>query len=107
LSSTGSKHPEALFDVMLNTSIGRERHHYRFWSYEERKEWRLRMDKATIDLSTPGGGDLLIINKLSTKLDYDLLYEVTILPQTDPTFPAFLAMCNNLSQGKRWGIIDI
>ncbi len=36
------------------------------------------MDHETIDLSTPNGGDLLVINKLSTKIDNDSLYEVAI-----------------------------
>jgi len=45
------------------------------------------MDYETIDLSTPNGGDLLVINKLSTKIDNDSLYEVAILPQTDPIKP--------------------
>jgi HKD family nuclease len=106
LSRTGRKHPEALFDVVLNTSTGRERHGYRLWFYADRTEWRLRMDHETIDLSISGGGDLLIINKLTTKVDKDLLYEVTILPQTDPTFQAFLSMCVNEAQEKKWGMID-
>jgi len=106
LLSTNRKHPEALFDVVLNTNIGRERHSYRFWFYADRTEWRLRMDHDTIDISTSGGGDLLVINKLSTKLDSDILYEITILPQSDPTFPIFLSMCVNEAQGKKWGLID-
>jgi len=81
------KHPEALFDVVLNTNRGCERHRYRFWLYADRTEWRLRMDHETIDLSTPNGGDLLVINKLSTKIDNDSLYKVTILPRTDPIEP--------------------
>ncbi len=65
------------------------------------------MNHATIDLTAANGGDLLVINKLTTPLDNDLLYEVTVLPQTDPTFPAFLSLCNYESQDKKWGIIDI
>ena len=76
-----------MFDVVLNTNRGRERHSYRFWFYADRTEWRLRMDHETIDLSTPKGGDLLVINKLSTKIDNDSLYEVAILPQADPIEP--------------------
>ena len=53
----------------------------------DRTEWRLRMDHETIDLSTSNGGDLLVINKLSTKIDNDSLYKVTILPRTDPIEP--------------------
>ncbi len=107
LLSTGRKYPEALFDVVLNTYTGRERHSYRFWFYDLKTEWRLRMDHATIELSTAGGGDLLVINKLNIGMDNGLLYEVTILPQTDPTFRAFLNMCTNEAQGKKWGLIDV
>jgi HKD family nuclease len=105
LSSTSRKYPETLFDVVLNTTTGRERHSYRLWFYPDRTEYRLRLDKDTIDLSTPNGGDLLIINKLSTPIVGNLLYEVTILPQTDPTFSAFFGLCKNESQGKRWGLV--
>jgi HKD family nuclease len=102
---TSFKYPEARFDVVLNTNTGRERHSYRLWFYPDRTEYRLRMDKETIDLSTPNGGDLLIINKLSTPMESNLLYEVTILPQTDPTFAAFFSLCMKESQGKRWGLL--
>lgn len=107
LTRGGRKYPDAFFDVVLHTPLGPERHQYRIWYYEERAtgtridEYRLRLDHDTIDLTTPGGGDLLVINKLPP--GSDPLYEVTVLPQTDPTFPAFLALCTNESQGKRWG----
>ena len=104
LSSSGRKHPDTLFDVVLNTATGRERHRYRFWYYADRSENRLRMDHDTIDLSTPNGGDLLVINKLP--LDSEFLYEVTILPLTDPTFPAFLSLCKYEAQGKKWGMVN-
>lgn len=108
ISNAGRKYLDAYFDVVLNTLEGRERHSYRIWYYEERAtgtkidEYRLRLDHETIDLSTLGGGDLLVINKLPVGSDPE--YEVTILPQTDPTYPAFLALCNRDAQGKRWGM---
>jgi|SRR5579859_398685 len=105
VASTNYKYANAIFYVVLNTNTGRERHSYRLWFYPDRTEYRLRMDKDTIDLSTPNGGDLLIINKLTTPMESNLFYEVTILPQTDPTFPAFFNLCTNESQGKRWGLL--
>lgn len=109
LTMGGRTYPDALFDVVLNTPTGRERHRYRLWYYEQRAigtridEYRLRMDKETIDLSTPGGGDLLVISKLSES--NDPRYEVTILPRSDPTYPGFLAMCTNVAAAdKRWGL---
>jgi HKD family nuclease len=96
-------HPDANFDVILNLPIGQERHSYRVWFYKGKDEFRLRMNKDTIELSSPTGGDLLVINKLPSGSDPP--YEVTILSQTDPTFPAFLQKCKNISQGKRWGVV--
>jgi len=106
--ASGRMYPDANFDVALNTPTGQERHGYRLWYYEQRAvgtridEYRLRMNHATIDLTTPGGGDLLIISKLPP--GNEPAYEVTILPQTDPTFTAFLAKCTYVAQGKRWGV---
>ncbi len=105
-SSSGRVHPDAYFNAILNTRTGRERHGYRFWFYSARTEWRLRLDHATIDLSTPNGGDLLVINKLPEGGIDNLLYEVTILSQTDPNFDAFMSQCKYEAQGKKWGIIN-
>lgn len=108
LGLSGRRYPDAMFDVLLNTSTGQERHRYRLWYYEERAtgtridEYRLRMNHDTIDLTTQGGGDLLVITKLPE--GSEPAYEVTILPQTDPTFPGFSSLCVNEVQGKRWGI---
>ena len=97
-----------MFDVVLNTLSGRERHGYRLWYYELRAtgtkidEYRLRMNHDTIDLSIPGGGDLLVINKLP--MGSDPAYEVTILDKQDMQYPRFFRMCTNIVQGKKWGI---
>ena len=109
LSMAGRKYPDVLFDVALNTPDGQERHRFRLWYYEQRAtgtkidEYRLRLNHDTIELSSRGGGDLLVINKLPPGSDPP--YEVTILPQTDPTFPAFLAYCKEVAQEKKWGIV--
>lgn len=109
LSLSGRKYPDALFDVALNSPDGQERQRYRLWYYEQRAtgtkidEYRLRLNHETISLSSSGGGDLLVINKLPSGSDPS--YEVTILPQTDPTFPAFLSFCTEDAQGKKWGIV--
>lgn len=109
ISISGRKYPDVNFDVVLNVPTGRERYHYRFWYYEKRAtgkpidEYRLSVGKDTIDLSTLGGGDLLVINKLPE--GNNPMYEVTVLPQTDPTFASFLALCTNDAQGKKWGIV--
>lgn len=110
LTGASRKYPDAVFDVVLNTPMGRERHSYRLWYYEERAvgtridEYRLRMDHDTIDQTAPGGGDLLVITKLPA--ESDPAYEVTVLPRSDPTFPAFLGLCSSETQGKRWGMLQ-
>lgn len=109
LSSSGRKYPDVYFDVSLNTLSGRERHGFRFWYYEERAtgtridEYRSRLYRDTIDLTNSEGGDLLIINRLQA--GSDPAFEVTILPSTDPTFPAFLDRCDQRVQDKRWRIM--
>lgn len=109
LSISGRQYPDALFDVCLNTQTGQERHGYRLWYYEERAtgtridEYRLRMNHDTIDLTTIGGGDLLVISRRPQGADPS--YEVTILPRSDPTYPGFLNLCVNEVQGKHWAII--
>lgn len=103
LSKTSDrKYPDANFEVILNTSVGNDRHTFRVWYYNLRSEFRLRMDHETVELSQEGGGDLLVINRLPE--GNDPLYEVTVLPTTDPTYPAFLAFCQQISNGKRWGM---
>lgn len=109
ISEGARKYPDVNFNVILNTPTGREIHQYRLWYYEYRAtgkkidEYRLRMDNGTIDLSTQGGGDLLVINKLPKGTNPS--YEVTILSKSDPTYITFLNKCNRDAQGKRWGII--
>ena len=108
ISLSGRMYPDCNFDVVLNTPAGCERHRYRLWYYEQRAvgtridEYRLRMDHETIDLSTLGGNDLLIINKLPD--GSDPAYEVTILTKADLAFYKFHSLCNRVTQGKKWGI---
>ncbi|MGZ4848286.1 MAG: hypothetical protein ACXV7G_12580 [Halobacteriota archaeon] len=105
----GKKYLEAKFDVILNTPTGQELHNYRFWYYDVRSngtpidEYRLRMDKQTIDLSSSGGGDLLVITKLP---DYhQTQYEVTIVSRMLQDFKDLSKLCRNKAQEKIWGLI--
>lgn len=108
LSVSERKYPDVMFDVILDKPTGPERHNYRLWYYEERAvgsridEYRLRMNHDLIDLSAEGGGDLLVINKLTPGSDPE--YEVTIVSQNDPAFPEFLKQCTLDAQGKKWGM---
>lgn len=102
IQSHNRVHPDANFDVALNTETGQEIHYYRVWYYASRSEFRLRMDHDTIDVANIEGGDLLIINKLVE--GSDPLYEVTILSPKDIQFPLFASKLDRSSNGKRWGM---
>jgi hypothetical protein len=60
------------------------------------------MNHETIDLTTSGGGDLLVINKLPVGINPQ--YEVTVLATSAPTHSVFFALCNQVTQGKQWGL---
>lgn len=109
LAAAGRRYRDVYFDVVLNTPTGRTVLGCRLWYYEFRatgsriNEYRLRVGHETIDLIASGGGDLLVINKIVVSgVD---TYEMTVLPQTDPNFSAFLALCTRVAQGKRWGMV--
>lgn len=105
LKSGGStKHPDAFFDVRLNTSDGPEKHTYRFWYYADKEEYRFRVDNETIDLTTPGGGDLMVVTKLDD--EPALEYEVSFVNPEDPRFDGLLASCEYSAGGKKWGMIS-
>jgi hypothetical protein len=107
-TSVGRRYPDADFDVVLNTPTGRERQRYRLWYYETRAtgtridEYRLRLDHKTVDLTTRGGGDLLVLTK--TLEGPNSSYEVTIVGQNDPAFASFFALCKYQVQTKKWGM---
>lgn len=108
LSKTTQKYEDATLDVVLNTPIGPVQANYRLWYYDVRAtgkpidEYRLRMSHQTIDLTTPGGGDLLVIDRLAPGANPS--YEVTVVAPSDPSYTAFRALCTQVVQGKRWGI---
>jgi HKD family nuclease len=109
LSNRGEKYPSAYFNVMVNTTTGSFRSNCRLWYYETRAtgtridEYRLRVDHKTIDQSTPGGGDLLVISKLPPGSPTP--YEVTILPRGHPNYAAAMARCTRLAAlDKVWGL---
>lgn len=104
-----SKYDEAYFDVTLHSPIGSYKYNYRLWYYDVRAngkpidEHRLRMNHETIDLTTDGGGDLLVINKFTTGTLTS--YEVTIVSMSDTSYSKLVSLCHHSAQGKIWGII--
>ncbi len=105
LARAGRRHPDAYFEVVLNTPPGRERHSYRVWYYKTKDENRLRMDKQTIDLTASEGGDLLVISRLPGSSSPP--YEVTVVGREDPSFEMLLDLCQQDAQGKRWGFATV
>jgi hypothetical protein len=100
-ASHGSKYDDAQMRVILNHPSGPEIHDYRLWIYTVKSENRLRMNHRTIDLTNPLGGDLLVVSRLTSPAAN---YEVTIVPQSDPSYQFYLSMCTRISNGKLWGI---
>jgi hypothetical protein len=96
----GKKYDDARMLAILNHPEGPELHDYRLWVYPGRDENRLRMNHRTIDLTTQGGGDLLVISKVASP---EAGYEVTLVPPTGSSYAYYRALCTNASNDKRWG----
>lgn len=106
LTAAGGTTPDdCYFDVIMPTASGEESYNARLWHYVEREEFRLRVDPEMIDITTPGGGDLLVIDKLPDNPDHE--YEFSIVKDDDGRFDSLLDQCSQIaSGGKRWGFTD-
>jgi HKD family nuclease len=99
-----TKPPDAYFEARLNTPSGPERHDYRFWYYEEKEEYRFRVDNETIDFTTEGGGDIMVVSALEEGEIQD--YEVTIVKPDEPAFEKLLDSCDREAGAKKWGLVN-
>ena len=103
------KFKDIYFDAILNTPTGKTVHNYRLWYYDVGStgkridEHRLDVGHETIDLTTAGGGDLLVISRMPLGVNPE--YEVTILSSSDPQYGKFLSLCAKSTNGKIWGLI--
>ena len=101
----GHRYPEVFFNVRVATGQGHFTERVRVWHRPAGRrghtDYRLR-SRAVVDELTPGGGDILCLERLPQ--GQDALYEATIISGDDPQYPALLGRCT-YGDGKRWGIV--
>ncbi|MFC4450933.1 phospholipase D-like domain-containing protein [Halorussus aquaticus] len=93
------KHPDVYFDGELETAGGSENVNYRFWYYDDRREWRLNVREATMEQVSPRGGSILVISKT------DSSFRVRVVNQGDGDFQRFRDACTEEVGEKVWGFI--
>jgi hypothetical protein len=99
----GRQYEDVYFDVQVNTPTGASVGNYRFWHYPAKGEYRLRPDTQGLTLSQiQAGGAILIVNRLPA--GSNPAFGVSVVNPGDPQHAATLARCNQLAQGKRWGM---
>jgi len=113
-SLQGRQYPDAYFGVLLNKADGTaERVRIRIWqrppgSATGHADWRLNVSHNVVDLTTEGGGDILLFEKLPEGSDPP--YEMWIVRQGTPEYQALLQRCTRSVQStgtagtKRYGI---
>lgn len=72
----------------------------RFYSYAQRGEFRMNCGDLVRGAKPQ---DILVLSRIHPGFGYD--YEGSVVAQTDPLYPAFLALCTNrvAQSNKRWG----
>ena len=93
------KHPDVYFDVDLETSEGDETVNYRFWYYDDRREWRLSVRETTMEQVSPRGGSILVVS------DEGSSFRVRVVNQGDEDFQRFRDACTEEVGEKMWGFI--
>lgn len=106
LTEEGDTNPDdSYFDVIIPTVDGEEEYTARLWHYEDREEYRLRVKPEMIDLTTRGGGDLLVVEILPE--DPVLEYHLSLVQEEDDEFEELFGQCTHIaSGGKRWGFMQ-
>jgi hypothetical protein len=107
-------YPDAYFDVLLNGLAGLSGVvSYRIWqrppgAASGHADWRINVKHETIDLTDPGGNDIILFEKLP--IGSQPAYEVWIVHGGDSTYDALLARCRREVQAtgtagrKRFGL---
>lgn len=104
ITESSHEHPDVYFDVELQTSAGPESQEYRFWYYDTNREWRLRLQEATMERVSPEGGSLLVVSK---RPDVDSApFEVRVVNQGDDGFAELSEHCTREVGDKMWGFVD-
>ncbi len=114
ISVQGRRYPDAYFDVLLNKPAGStEIIRVRIWqrppgSRSGHADWRLNVHHATVDLTDPAGGDILLFERLPRESAPP--YEAWVVGRGQPQHAALLARCARQVQAaghagtKRYGL---
>lgn len=100
MTDGGRKHPDVYFDAELQTAEGTETLNYRFWYYEDRREWRLNVRHKTMEQVSPRGGSILVISV------EDSTFKVRVVNQGDDDLEKFRNACTEEAGEKVWGFIE-
>lgn len=101
ISLQGRKFPDEYFNVILNdpNAIGRIIG-YRIWQRPPggtgHADWRIKVGHETIDMTLPGGGDILLFERLPRGSNPP--YEAWVIKTTDPSYDSLRARCNRQVQ---------
>ena len=96
MSMSGRQYPDAYFDVRLNSGQQASTVEYRIWerpagSPTGHADLRINIKHDTVDLTTPGGNDIILFEV--TPDGSGPAYDVWVIAATDPNYNALLARC--------------
>jgi phospholipase D-like protein len=96
MSLSGRQFPDAYFDVRLNDGQQATTVQYRIWERPAgggtgHADLRINIKHDTVDLTTPGGGDIILFEV--TVGASDPAYDVWIVAPADPNYAALLQRC--------------
>jgi len=98
VKKTIHKYPDAYFNVRLNFSTGKtDLVTYRLWqrpagSAVGHADWRINVQHATMDLSSTGGGDILLFERLEHE---GVNYDVWVIKPGEDRYKEILDRCTD------------
>lgn len=103
---TARMYPDVYFDVILNSSTNAQIVQYRLWRRPGgggtgHADLRINIQHKTVDLSTPGGGDIILFE--ATARETGPAYEVWLIKPQDPQYQQILARCTHTVAAKGAG----
>lgn len=103
---TTRMYPDVYFDVILNSPTKAEIVQYRLWQRPGgggtgHADLRINIQHKTVDLSTSGGGDIIVFE--ATARESGPAYEVWLIKLKDPQYQQILARCTHTVTAKGAG----
>ncbi len=94
----GRKYPDAYFEALVNTPGGAVAANYRIWqrppgSEAGHADWRINIGHVTTDLTTDGGGDIILFERSQSE-DSETQYEVWIVRPDDSRYADLQQRCS-------------